>query len=108
MKSGFMSVEFVLQGQKKRGNKDGAQAAFPTAPLYHYATLLTFAHLNRCAAAILLRPAAEIVRFGFAHRAFCARLIFLRPAADMVRDAPLELKLPSAESAASIRSLGSE
>jgi hypothetical protein len=37
-------------------------------------------HLALCAAAIPLRPAAEIVRFGlavvvFAHRAFCARLI---------------------------------
>ena len=57
-------------------------------------------------AAILLRPAAEIVCFGlavlrFAQRAFCARLILRRPAADIVC-APLEL-LPNAESAASIR-----
>jgi hypothetical protein len=62
-------------------------------PLRGYAAFFSFAHLARCAAAILLRPAAEIVRFGvgvglasftFAHRAFCARLIFWRPAADMV------------------------
>jgi hypothetical protein len=51
--------------------------------------LFAFAHRARCAAAILLRPAADIVRFGlavlcFAHRAFCARLIFRRAAADMV------------------------
>jgi len=29
-----------------------------------YAARFTFAHLARCAAAIRLRPAAEIVRFG--------------------------------------------
>jgi hypothetical protein len=29
-----------------------------------YAALFTFAHRARCAVAILLRPAAEIVRFG--------------------------------------------
>jgi hypothetical protein len=50
--------------------------------------LFIFAHRARCAAAIRLRPAAEIVCFGvafcFAHRAFCARLIFWRAAADMV------------------------
>ena len=68
------------------------------------------AHLAFCAAAILLRPAAEIVLFGFgacpfvfAHRAFCARLILRLPAADIVRDAPLELTVPKAASAASIR-----
>jgi hypothetical protein len=50
-----------------------------------------FAHRARCAAAIRLLPAAEILRLGFggrplvfAQRAFCARLIFLRAAADMV------------------------
>jgi hypothetical protein len=53
-----------------------------------HAARFTFAHLARCAAAIRLRPAAEIVRFGlaalcFVHRVFCARLIF-RAAADMV------------------------
>ena len=72
----------------------------------NYAAFFTFAHLALWAAAIRLRPAAEIVRFGFAlclaHRAFCARLILRRPAADIVRDAPLEL-LPSAASASSIR-----
>ena len=69
---------------------------------------LTFAHRAFCAAAILLRPAAEMVRFGvvafcFAHRAFCARLILRRAAADM-RDAPFELTLPKAVRAASMRS----
>ena len=54
------------------------------------AARFTLAHLALCAAAIRLRPAAEIVRFGlavlcFAHRAFCARLILRRPAADIVR-----------------------
>jgi len=75
--------------------------------VHSYAARFTFAHLARCAAAIRLRPAAEIVRFGFAlcfaHRAFCARLILLRPASEMVRDAPFELALPNAASAASIR-----
>jgi hypothetical protein len=59
---------------------------------HYFFPAFTFAHLARCAAAILLRPAAEIVRlafgawpFDFAHRAFCAKLIFLRAAADMVR-----------------------
>jgi len=69
------------------------------SPSTDYATFVsrfTFAHRARCAAAILLLPAAEIVRFGlavlcFAHRAFCARLILLRAAADIVRDAPFEL-----------------
>jgi hypothetical protein len=41
-----------------------------------------FAQRARCAAAILLRPAAEIVRLGLAfclvHRAFCARLMGVR------------------------------
>ena len=55
---------------------------------------LTFVHRARCAAAIFLRAAADIVRVGFtatpfvdalfAHRAFCARLIFLRAAAERV------------------------
>src|SRR5579864_6883148 len=68
----------------------------------------TFAHRALCAAAILRRPASEIVRFGladlFAHRAFCAKLILLRAAADMAwRDEPFELRLPNAASAASIR-----
>lgn len=65
-----------------------------------------FAHLARCAAAIRLRPAAEIVRFGFcvlvfAQRAFCARLILRLPSADIFR-IPFEL-LPNAASASSIR-----
>ena len=72
------------------------------------AARFTFAHRALCAAAIRFLPAAEIVRFGlavlcFAQRAFCARLILRRAAADMVRDAPFELTLPSAASAASMR-----
>jgi hypothetical protein len=57
----------------------------------YFFAALNFAHLARCAAAILFLPAAEIVRLGFgarpfafAHRAFCARLIRLRAAANMV------------------------
>jgi hypothetical protein len=58
----------------------------------NYTALLsrfTLAHLALCAAAILLRPAAEIVRFGlaalcFAHRALCATLIFRPAAPDIV------------------------
>jgi hypothetical protein len=77
------------------------------ACLFLYATLFTFAHRALCAAAIFFRAATDIVRFGcavlrLAHRAFCARLILRRPAADM-RDAPFELTLPSAASAASMR-----
>jgi hypothetical protein len=73
----------------------------------HHPAGFTFAHRALGAAAILLRPAAEIVRFGvavfcFAQRAFCARLILLRAAADIVRDVPFELTLPSAASAASM------
>ena len=52
----------------------------------------TLAHLARCAAAIFLRIATEMVRLGpldgplsFAHRALCARAIFRREAADIVR-----------------------
>src|ERR1035437_9325982 len=70
-----------------------------------YAAPSAFAPRPLCAAAIRLRPAAEMVLFGFAlcfaHRAFCARLILRRPAADIVR-APLEL-LPNAASASSMR-----
>ena len=74
----------------------------------HQPARFTFAHRALWAAAILLRPAAEIVRFGlavlcFAHRAFCARLILRRPAADIVRDVPLEPTLPSAARATSKR-----
>jgi hypothetical protein len=73
-----------------------------------YLLAFTFAHLALCAAAMRLRPAAEIIPFGwaafcFAHRAFCARLILLRAEADIVRDAPLELTLPKAVRAASMR-----
>ena len=57
---------------------------------------LTFAHLARCAAAILRRAEADIVRllgtnpmrpllFAFAQRAFCAAAIRARPLADIVR-----------------------
>jgi hypothetical protein len=71
-----------------------------------YAVRFTFAHRALCAAAIRLRPAAEIVLVGFgvlcfAHRAFCARLILSRPAADIFR-VPFELP-PNAASASSIR-----
>jgi hypothetical protein len=77
---------------------------------FPYAALFIFAHRARCAAAIFLRAASDIVLFGFgawpfafAHRVFCARLILRRPAAEIVRDAPLELTLPNAASAESIR-----
>jgi hypothetical protein len=71
-----------------------------------YAARFTFAHRARCAAAIRLRPAAEIVLFGFAvltvaQRAFCARLILRLPSEDIFR-VPLEL-LPNAASASSTR-----
>jgi hypothetical protein len=76
---------------------------------------LRFAFAQRafCAAAILLRLAAEIVLLGFpegplafffAHRAFCARLIFLRAAADRVRRWPPDFELPNITSAAPYRS----
>jgi hypothetical protein len=71
---------------------------------------LTLAQRALCAAAILFRPAAEIVRcnfgagfgpcpFALAHRFFCARLIFLRAEADKVR-CPFSLDSPRAVSAA--------
>jgi hypothetical protein len=71
-----------------------------------YTVRFTFAHRALCAAAIRLRPAAEIVLVGFgvlcfAHRAFCAWLILSRPAADIFR-VPFELP-PNAASASSIR-----
>lgn len=58
--------------------------------------VFNFAHRARCAIAIRLRPAAEIVRLGltvppprfeadFAHRAFCAMLIFLRAGIERAR-----------------------
>jgi hypothetical protein len=59
---------------------------------------LTFAHLARCAAAILRRADADIVRllgfgeigttffaFNFAQRALWAAAIFFRPEAEIVR-----------------------
>src|SRR5260370_1939767 len=64
---------------------------------------LTFAQRARCAAAILLLPAADMVRLAgadpvdfatsvgrdcfrtLAHRAFCASAIFRRESADMIR-----------------------
>jgi hypothetical protein len=65
---------------------------------------------HRCAVAIPLRPAAEIVRLGitalcFARRAFCARLIFRRAETDIEcrRDEPLARTLPKEASAASMR-----
>jgi hypothetical protein len=85
--------------------KPDSNASLPHLGWFLYAARFTFAHLALCAAAIRLRPAAEIVRFGlavlcFAHRSFCARLILRRPAADIARDAPFEL-LPNAASASS-------
>jgi hypothetical protein len=79
-----------------------------TAKTVAYAAFFTFAHRALCAAAIFLRAAADIVRFGFAvlvfaHRAFCTTLILRRAAADVVRDAPFKLTLPRAASAASMR-----
>jgi hypothetical protein len=72
---------------------------------------LTFAHLALCAAAILLRPAAEMVclagvelvvlaalaagfdpAFTFAHLAFCARAIFSREAAEIIRVGRVDLR----------------
>ena len=75
-----------------------------------FARSLILAQRALCAAAILRRPAAEIVRgrlganfgpcpFALAHRFFCARLIFLRAEADNVRR-PFSLGWPRAESAA--------
>jgi hypothetical protein len=68
-----------------------AKASFQWAAQFvsYFFPARIFAHLARCAAAILLRPAAEIVRLGFgarpfAHRAFCARLIRLRAEAETV------------------------
>jgi hypothetical protein len=64
-----------------------------------------FAHLARCAAAILFLPAAEIVRlarfdaigmtlcaFILAHRARCARAILRREAADTMWVARVDLR----------------
>ena len=71
-----------------------------------YAARFTFAQRALCAAAIRLRPAAEMVLFGFAvlildQRAFCARLIARLPSVDIFR-VPFEL-LPKADSASSMR-----
>jgi hypothetical protein len=64
---------------------------------------LTFAHLARCAAAIFLRDAADIVRlagvglgadFTFAHRALCARAMRRRAAAETMRLPPVLAGLP--------------
>src|SRR5260370_12931804 len=70
---------------------------------------LTFAQRARCAAALLLLPAADMVRLAgadpvvfattvprncfrtLAHRAFCARTIFRREPAPLIRFAPLLL-----------------
>jgi hypothetical protein len=81
---------------KTGGNKNSYAAFFWAA--------LTFAHRARCAAAIFLRAAADMMRFtwvepvvlaapavgfdpfrAFAHLAFCARAIFRREAADIIR-----------------------
>src|SRR5690348_5170382 len=88
--SGGGLLEGVLDSKKVRA----ALFIFTTTSSYAaFFSCLAFAHLARCAAAIFLRPAADIVRFAttpfddvaFAHRAFCARLIFLRADADRVR-----------------------
>ena len=78
----------------------------------------TFAHRARCAAAILLRALADIIRFlgivttfafpllalTFAHRALCAADILALPAADILprRAVPFPYAAPKAESAAAI------
>lgn len=66
------------------------KGVFPELLSHLQRFFFTLAHLARCAAAMRLRPAAEILRFGFAvrcfaQRAFCARLILRRAAADIVR-----------------------
>lgn len=76
------------------------ERVFCTMRLYaaFFSCDFTFAHLARCAAAILLRPAADIVCFPFgvrffcfAQRACCAKLILRRAAADSVRRVPFAL-----------------
>src|ERR1700756_979230 len=80
----------------------------------------TFAHRARCAAAILLRALADIVRFlgmattfsfsplafTFAQRALCAAAIRALPAADILprRAVPFRYAAPKADSAAPIAS----
>jgi hypothetical protein len=65
---------------------------------------LTFAHLATCAAAILRRAEADIVRlafaigttfcpFTFAQRALCAAAILARPLADIFRRGLIPLLL---------------
>jgi hypothetical protein len=59
---------------------------------FYFYPLFTFAHRALCAAAILLRPAADIVRLvtvapadgdiRFAQRALCAAVIFRRVAGE--------------------------
>jgi hypothetical protein len=80
---------------QKRPEKPGSNASLPRLGWFLYAARFTFAHLALCAAAIRLRPAAEIVRFGFgawpfafAQRAFCAGLILRRPAKASSTPAP--------------------
>jgi hypothetical protein len=84
--------------------------------LPYFFAALSFAHLARCAAAILRRADADLVRLAlaapalalavlFAHRAFCVRLILLRADADRARlgfvAKRLPLNLPRTDRAAS-------
>ena len=77
----------------------------PAFILPHFFPAFTFAHLARCAAAIFLRPAAEMVclpRFAeigttlcalaLAHRARCALAILRREAADTMWVARVDLR----------------
>jgi hypothetical protein len=49
----------------KRNNDEARAAASPPRLYVLYAALFTFAHRARCAAAIFLRAAADIVLFDF-------------------------------------------
>ncbi len=76
------------------GSRNGYAAFFPA---------FNFAHLALCAAAILLRADADMVRLGFgawpftfAQRAFCASAIFRREAAETIRVGWVVLREPPA------------
>ena len=107
--SSRIQAAVVLVKEKTRHRSSGldSSAVFYAAVFF---AARTRAHRARCAAAILLRPAAEIVRVGFvtgsgpcplalAHRFFCARLMRLRASADRMRP-PFECEFPKAASAA--------
>ena len=98
------SLSDSLAKRKTRHRSSGLYSRTASYAAF-FSPALAFAQRARCAAAILLRPAAEIVRLGFdpfraiAHRFFCARLIRFRAEADNVR-CPFKLELPNAASAA--------